>query len=90
MALIGVLRHMSATRSGMSFGKNDMKVPAGKPKIIDEAEAQVQGIENNLRKGVITQGERYNQIIDCWTHARERIGDGQEVLGGHQFTIPSS
>jgi len=64
----------SATRSGMSFGKNDMKVPAGKPKIIDEAEAQVQGIENNLRKGVITQGERYNQIIDCWTHARERIG----------------
>ena len=64
----------SATRSGMSFGKNDMKVPAGKPRILDEAEAQVQQIETNLRKGVITQGERYNQIIDCWTHARERIG----------------
>src|SRR5439155_227317 len=64
----------SATRSGMSFGKNDMKVPLGKTKIIDEAEAVVLGIEQNLRKGVITQGERYNQIIDCWTHAREKIG----------------
>jgi len=64
----------SATRSGMSFGKNDMKVPAEKVGILQEAETQVQGIEANLRKGVITQGERYNQIIDCWTAARERIG----------------
>src|SRR5439155_18635651 len=64
----------SATRSGMSFAKNDMKVPPGKADIIVKAEEKVQQIETNLRKGVITQGERYNQIIDCWTYAREEIG----------------
>jgi DNA-directed RNA polymerase subunit beta' len=64
----------SATRSGMSFAKNDMRVPAGKGAILDRAEEQVRQIEGNFRKGVITHGERYNQIIDCWTHAREEIG----------------
>jgi DNA-directed RNA polymerase subunit beta' len=64
----------SATRAGMSFSKNDMKVPDQKPEIIGRAEERVRNIEANLRKGVITQGERYNQIIDCWTYAREEIG----------------
>jgi DNA-directed RNA polymerase subunit beta' len=69
----------SATRSGMSFGKDDMKVPAKKVDIINRAEDRVRTIEANLRKGVITQGERYNQIIDCWTYAREEIG--AEMMG---------
>jgi DNA-directed RNA polymerase subunit beta' len=64
----------SATRSGMSFAKNDMKVPAAKPGILARAEDEVRAIESNFRKGVITQGERYNQIIDKWTYAREEIG----------------
>ena len=40
----------------------------------EEHQEKVRTIEANLRKGVITQGERYNQIIDCWTYAREEIG----------------
>ncbi len=69
----------SATRAGMSFSKSDMKVPERKPEIIAKAEDRVRHIEANLRKGVITQGERYNQIIDCWTYAREEIG-GEMML----------
>jgi DNA-directed RNA polymerase subunit beta' len=64
----------AATRAGLSFSKDDMRMPTKKAAIIADAEKQVDGIERNFRAGVITGGERYNQIIDCWTHARERIG----------------
>ena len=64
----------AATRAGLSFSKDDMRMPRKKADIIAKAEKEVEGIERNFRAGVITQGERYNQIIDCWTHAREQIG----------------
>jgi len=64
----------SATRAGVSFAKDDMRTPSRKQEIIDEAQGEVDAIERNYRQGVITEGERYNQIIDCWTAARERIG----------------
>ncbi|MBI4713028.1 MAG: DNA-directed RNA polymerase subunit beta', partial [Planctomycetes bacterium] len=65
----------SATLGGISIGKDDMKVPDEKKKILETAEEEVARIESNYRKGVITAGERYNQIIDCWTHARERVAE---------------
>ncbi len=64
----------AATRAGLSFSKDDMRMPGKKQEIIGDAEKAVDAIERNFRAGVITPGERYNQIIDCWTHARERIG----------------
>ncbi len=64
----------SATRAGVSFAKDDMKTPSAKQRIMDETQVEVDTIERNYRMGVITEGERYNQIIDCWTAARERIG----------------
>jgi len=64
----------AATRAGLSFGKDDMRMPGKKDQIIGESEKQVDGIEKNFRAGIITPGERYNQIIDVWTHAREEIG----------------
>ncbi len=69
----------AATRAGLSFAKDDMKIPGKKPKILAEAQAEVTGIEKNFRAGLITDGERYNQIIDCWTGARERVGE--EMMG---------
>ncbi len=65
----------SATRAGLSFAKGDMRMPSKKGEIIADAEAKVQGIEDNYANGVITDGERYNQIIDTWTHTREVIGE---------------
>ncbi len=64
----------SATRAGVSFAKDDMKTPKRKDEIVAATEKEVAGIEKNYRSGVITDGERYNQIIDCWTGAREEIG----------------
>lgn len=63
------------TGSGLSIGKEDMKVPVEKGKIIQQSEKEIEKIESNYRHGVITSGERYNQIIDCWTYAREQVAD---------------
>ncbi|MEM8885869.1 MAG: DNA-directed RNA polymerase subunit beta', partial [Planctomycetota bacterium] len=64
----------SATRAGVSFAKDDMRTPKRKDEIMAKSEGEVDTIEKNYRSGVITDGERYNQIIDCWTAAREEIG----------------
>ena len=62
-----------ATLAGISIGMEDMIVPDDKPKIINQASLQVKEVEGQYRKGVITDGERYNKIIDIWTHATDEI-----------------
>ena len=64
----------SATRAGLSFAKNDMRVPEAKDKLIRDAEAEVEAIEKQLRRGELTRDERYSKIIDLWTRAREEVG----------------
>jgi len=64
----------SATRSGASFAKDDMKTPSAKDRIMSETQKRVDQVIDNYRQGVITDDERYNQIIDVWTAAREDIG----------------
>ena len=65
----------SSTRAGLSFAKDDMVMPSRKKDILGKTEGTVLKIEENFASGVITDGERYNQIIDSWTHAREIIGE---------------
>ncbi|MEI6255276.1 MAG: DNA-directed RNA polymerase subunit beta' [Planctomycetota bacterium] len=62
-----------STRSGLSFATDDLITPANKGKIIGEAEKGVMKIMKLYQRGVITDGERYNQVLDAWTHAREQI-----------------
>ncbi|OHB72239.1 MAG: DNA-directed RNA polymerase subunit beta' [Planctomycetes bacterium RBG_16_43_13] len=62
-----------ATLGGISISKDDLRIPPEKNSIIKEAETEVDKIEKSYHRGVITAGERYNQIIDCWTHAREKL-----------------
>ncbi|GIW71747.1 MAG: DNA-directed RNA polymerase subunit beta' [Planctomycetota bacterium] len=64
-----------ATLGGLSFATSDLKIPAVKQEIIAQTEKAVAKVEESYRKGVITEGERYNQIIDLWTAATERIGE---------------
>ncbi|MDA1193620.1 MAG: DNA-directed RNA polymerase subunit beta' [Planctomycetota bacterium] len=66
--------YKSATRAGLSFAKNDMRVPVEKEEILTRAEAEVTEIEGHLKRGEITRGERYSKIIDTWTRAREEVG----------------
>ena len=62
-----------ATRSGLSFATDDLITPPNKSKIIAGAERNVLKIMKLFQRGIITEGERYNQVLDAWTHAREQI-----------------
>jgi DNA-directed RNA polymerase subunit beta' len=62
-----------ATLSGLSFGVMDLKVPPKKREIIDETEKKVKKVQKNYQSGVLTEGERYNQVIDAWTNARVAV-----------------
>ncbi len=62
-----------ATLAGLSFGVTDLKIPQKKQQIIDETESRVLKINKNHAIGVLTEGERYNQVIDAWTHARVAV-----------------
>jgi len=64
----------AATRAGLSFAKNDMRVPESKKDIIGAAELEVAEIQRHLKRGEITRGECYSKIIDTWTRAREDLG----------------
>ncbi len=67
------LGYMSAFRGGLSFNLGDVMIPEDKPKMIADANAQVEEVVGNYNMGFITNNERYNQIIDIWTHTNSRI-----------------
>jgi DNA-directed RNA polymerase subunit beta' len=62
-----------ATLAGLSFGLTDLKIPLKKPDIITETEKRVGKIQRNYEDGVLTERERYNQVIDAWTNARVAV-----------------
>ncbi len=62
-----------ASKSGTSIGIDDMIIPKEKQQEIDNAHKQIAEIEKQYRKGVITTGERYNKIVDIWTHCTDQI-----------------
>jgi DNA-directed RNA polymerase subunit beta' len=61
------------TLACLSFGVTDLKIPKKKQEIIDDTEKKVSRIHRNYQAGVLTEGERYNQVIDAWTHARVAV-----------------
>ena len=64
-----------ATKAGVSIGIDDMIIPKEKGQEIDAAQKQIREVEKQYRKGVITPGERYNKIIDIWTHCTDQIAN---------------
>ena len=62
-----------ATRSGLSFATDDLKTPDNKVKVIAEAEKKVLQHRRNYQRGIITDSERHNNVLDAWTHARDEI-----------------
>ena len=62
-----------STRSGLSFGTDDLVTPESKTQYISEAEKEVMKFKKRHDRGIITQAERYSQVLDLWTHAREKI-----------------
>ncbi|MDX1252045.1 MAG: DNA-directed RNA polymerase subunit beta' [Gammaproteobacteria bacterium] len=62
-----------ATRAGVSIGVDDMVVPDQKADIIDAAEQEVKEIENQYVSGLVTNGERYNKVVDIWSHTNDQV-----------------
>ncbi|MHC4985477.1 MAG: DNA-directed RNA polymerase subunit beta', partial [Planctomycetota bacterium] len=62
-----------STLAGVSFGIADAAIPAEKAAILDKAQARVDDVESSFQADAITEGERYNQIVDVWIHAREEV-----------------
>lgn len=62
-----------ATRSGLSIGVNDLLVPKRKSSIIDQAEEEVKKIQAQFASGLVTQGERYNKVVDIWSRTNDLV-----------------
>ena len=69
-----------STLSGLSFGASDLCVAPDKDVVIREADAVVARAQKLFERGVITNQERYNQVLDAWTHAREQITKSMMVV----------
>jgi DNA-directed RNA polymerase subunit beta' len=63
-----------STNSGSSIGVEDFVIPEEKAKIITEAENEIREIESQYSSGLVTQGEKYNKVIDIWTRANDLVG----------------
>ena len=86
-----------ATRAGISISIKDMTIPAKKAELLDKAQKEVSEIQKQYNNGVITDGERYNKVVDIWAEVQDQIGsavlkglstqvfgkdkDGKEVVG---------
>jgi DNA-directed RNA polymerase subunit beta' len=70
-----------AFKAGISFGKDDMVVPASKWKTVEETRALAKEYEQQYQDGLITQGEKYNKVVDAWAKCTDRIADAmmQEI-----------
>ena len=62
-----------ATRAGVSIGVEDMVVPSEKKTILGAAEKAVKEIEEQYASGLVTQGERYNKVVDIWSYTNEQV-----------------
>lgn len=69
-----------STRSGLSFGSSDLITPQHKTKIINDAEKEVLQLQKLFEKGIITDKERYNKVLDKWTHVRKEITEAMMVM----------
>jgi DNA-directed RNA polymerase subunit beta' len=69
------LGYQQATRAGISIGIKDMVIPKRKNELIEQANGEVREIEDQYNKGLITDGERYNKVVDIWAEVTDQIAD---------------
>jgi DNA-directed RNA polymerase subunit beta' len=75
-----------ATKAGLTIGLDDVKTPPDKEKILEEYEARAANVEDLYLKGVITDDERRQELIEIWTEATDKVKDAMEVtLGENKF-----
>ncbi len=76
-----------ATRAGVSIGVDDMVVPQSKSKILGTAEKEVKEIQEQYASGLVTNGERYNKVVDIWSRTNDQVAKAMmEKLGTDEVT----
>jgi DNA-directed RNA polymerase subunit beta' len=68
-----------AFKAGISFGKDDMVVPDTKPRIISETSALAKEYEQQYNDGLITQGEKYNKVVDAWAKCSDKLAEDMMI-----------
>jgi DNA-directed RNA polymerase subunit beta' len=69
------LGFQQACKAGISFGKDDLIIPDAKRRLVDEAQEQVKQYEQQYQDGLITQGEKYNKVVDVWSRCTDRVAE---------------
>ena len=64
-----------AAIAGISFGKDDLIIPSEKDDLLNQTQAKVQEYENQYQDGLITQGEKYNKVVDAWSECTNKVAD---------------
>jgi DNA-directed RNA polymerase subunit beta' len=79
-----------STRAGISICIDDMQIPAKKSELIDQAKSEVAEIEEQYTEGLITDGERYNKVVDIWAQVAEAIAkEMMTEIGTQEFPDPT-
>jgi len=79
-----------ATRAGISIGVNDMVVPESKPEILDQAEIEVREIQDQYASGLVTNGERYNKVVDIWSRTNDQVAKAMMDKLGKEYISTKS
>ncbi len=78
-----------ATRAGISFGAGDMVTPQEKETILARSEDEVKTIQDQYTSGLVTEGERYNKVVDIWSRATDEVAKAMmDRVSKEQVTLP--
>jgi len=84
------LGYYYATLAGISISLDDMLIPSNKGKLLEEAQQEIERVQEQYKDGLITDGERYNKVIDIWAQVTENIaGVMLKELGNEEVVSPS-
>ena len=75
-----------ACKAGISFGKDDLLIPPEKERLVAETQDQVKEYENQYQDGLITQGEKYNKVVDAWSQCTDDVSDA--MMQGLERVVP--
>ena len=75
-----------STIAGVSIGVDDMVIPKEKEKITTKAEKEVKDIDKQYNSGLLTRGERYNKVVDIWSHANDSVAEAMMSQLGNEST----
>ncbi len=76
-----------ATRAGISFGIDDIIIPEQKTRLVAAADTEVKEIQDQYSSGLVTNGERYNKVVDIWSRANDQVAKAMmEKLGSEEAT----